>query len=160
MRKKILNSLNKNKKIKTNFNMRSKFAAGSLGLNKQLRSEFIKNILSSDYALCFRGSGNYSLRFYETLCLGRIPLFINTNCKLPFEDKIDWRAICLWVEFKDINYLSDIILEHHNALSEKRFQDQQIYCREIWNKYLSKEGFCEHLTRFINNQIYFRNKKS
>ena len=32
--------------------MRSKFAAGSLGLNKQSRSEFIKNILSSDYTLC------------------------------------------------------------------------------------------------------------
>ena len=71
--------------------MRSTFAVGSLGLNKQLRFEFIRNILSSDYTLCFRGSGNYSLRFYETLCLGRIPLFINTDCKLPFEDEINWR---------------------------------------------------------------------
>ena len=52
--------------------------------------------------------------------------------------------ICLWVEFKDINYLSDIILDYHNSLSRKRFIDQQIYCREIWNKYLSKRGFCEH----------------
>ena len=122
--------------------MRSKFAAGSLGLNKKSRSEFIKNILSSDYTLCYRGSGNYSLRFYETLCLGRIPLFINTNCKLPFEDKIDWRDICLWVNAKDLdNYLSDIILEYHNALSEKRFIDQQIYCREIWIKLSLKRRF-------------------
>ncbi len=160
LRKKILNSLDKNKNIKTNFNMRSTFAVGSLGSNKQLRFEFIRNILSSDYTLCFRGSGNYSLRFYETLCLGRIPLFINTDCKLPFEDKINWRDICLWVEFKDINYLSDIILDYHSSLSEKRFIDQQIYCREIWNKYLSKRGFCEHLNKSIRNQISFGNEKS
>ena len=148
-RKKILNSLKKGKNIKTNFNMRSTFAVGSLGLNKQSRSEFIKNILSSDYTLCYRGSGNYSLRFYETLCLGRIPLFINTDCKLPFENHIDWRDVCLWVEFKDITYLSDIILDYHNSLSEKRFIEKQVYCREIWVKYLSKDGFSEQFYNYL-----------
>ena len=148
-RKKILNSLKKGKNIKTNFNMRSTFAVGSLGLNKQSRLEFIKNILSSDYTLCYRGSGNYSLRFYETLCLGRIPLFINTDCKLPFENHIDWRDVCLWVEFKDITYLSDIILDYHNSLSEKRFIEKQVYCREIWVKYLSKDGFSEQFYNYL-----------
>lgn len=29
----------------------------------------------SDYVLCTRGNGNYSIRFYEALCRGRIPVF-------------------------------------------------------------------------------------
>ena len=149
MRKKILNSLNKSKKIKTNFNIRSKFAAGSLGLNKKSRSEFIKNILSSDYTLCFRGSGNYSLRFYETLCLGRIPLFIDTDCKLPFEDKIDWRNLCLWINIEDLDNICEIIIDYHDSISEKRFREKQVYCREIWIKYLSKEGFSAQLYRYM-----------
>lgn len=148
-RKKILNSLKKNNKIKTNFNIRNTFAAGSRGLNKQLRFEFIRNILSSDYTLCYRGSGNYSLRLYETLCLGRIPLFIDTDCKLPFEDKIDWKGLCLWVNVEDLDSICEIILDYHDSISKKRFMEKQVYCREVWNKYLSKEGFFKQFYKYL-----------
>ena len=52
-------------------------------------------------------SGNYSLDFMKLFVLVEFTLFINTDCKLPFENHIDWRDVCLWVEFKDITYLSD-----------------------------------------------------
>ena len=66
-----------------------------------------------------RGGGNYSLRLYETLCLGRIPLFINTDCVLPFENNIDWKELCLWVDENDLDRIGEIVLDFHSSISKK-----------------------------------------
>ena len=62
------------------------------------RRAFVDNLRRSDYVLCSRGGGNFSYRLYEALSAGRIPLFVDTDCVLPFEDEIDWHALCVWVD--------------------------------------------------------------
>ena len=140
-RKKILDTLSKSRLIITNFKIRDTFAPGIKDMNNDVRLEFINNILDNDYTLCYRGAANYSLRFYETLCLGRIPLFINTDCKLPYNDQINWKEICIWIEENDFAHFEERIIDEHNSMSESQFVERQNYCREIWVKFLSKEGF-------------------
>src|SRR5262249_13911890 len=72
--------------------------------------EFRENVLDSHYVLCPRGGGNWSYRFYETLCLGRIPVFFNTDCALPYESLIKWRDYCVWVEGDEIERAPELIL--------------------------------------------------
>ena len=148
-RKFYLSLIERSKLVDTRFTLRNSFALGTMGGNDESRLDFIHNIISSDYTFCLRGGGNYSLRFYETLCLGRIPLFINTDCVLPFEDEINWQDVCLWVEEKDIDSLDTIILDHYSSFTNDQFKERQIYCREIWKKYLSKEGFAIGLNQHI-----------
>ena len=76
--------------IQTNFKLRITFL--TIGGNKIARRAFIDNIIIGDYTFCYRGTSKLFFRFYETLCLGRIPLFIDTDCKLPFDDTIDWKV--------------------------------------------------------------------
>jgi len=114
------------------------------GVTEQ-RREYLNNLLASPYTLCVRGRGNYSLRFYEALCCGRIPVFINTDCILPFEDMIDWKQYCVWVEEDDIPRTADILADFHAKISNKTFQELQAACRELWLKYLSPEGFMRTL---------------
>lgn len=148
-RKQILNKLEKMDEIDTNFNIRDSFAIGTVGGNKEARIEYINNIINSDYTFCYRGAANYSLRFYETLCLGRIPLFINTDCKLPFEDQVNWRDVCIWVEESELPGIGDIILEFHHSMSPSQFIEKQVYCRELWLKYFSKEGFYNQFHSYL-----------
>lgn len=152
-RKNILNFLQSSNKIENNFSIRDTFAIGTIGKQTKARNEFINNIISSDYTLCYRGASNYSLRFYETLCLGRIPLFINTDCKLPFEDQINWREVCLWIEESELSQISEKILDYHYSLTESDFKEKQVYCRELWVKYCSKEGFYKKFYQFLNSNI-------
>lgn len=152
-RKKLLSQLKKSNKLKTNFRIRSSFAPGTIGQNDQARKEFINNIVDSDYTFCFRGAANYSLRFYETLCLGRIPLFINSNCILPLQDKVDWKEIICWVDETNIDYLVEKIQDYHQSMTNHQFIEKQQYCREIWENYLSKEGFIKHLHDSIKQSI-------
>jgi hypothetical protein len=110
------------------------------------RLDFVGNILQSDYTLCMRGGGNYSWRFYEVLSLGRIPVFVDTDCLLPYQNVIDYRRYCVWISEADIRKTPSIIGEFHQALSAEAFQDLQQQCRRLWLERLSRDGFYRHFS--------------
>jgi hypothetical protein len=151
--------LNNSKKVKLNFKLKSAFAFGPSGqLNTgntkesdiEFRQNFIKNILESDYTLCVRGIGNNSIRFFETLCCGRIPVFVNTDSALPFDNIMDWRRLCVWVEEEDIDKIDEIVLKFHNNITEEKFIELQKELRHIWTEFLSPQGFYKNLHLFLN----------
>jgi hypothetical protein len=152
-RGKIIKVLTSNSEILTNFKIRKKFAFGIRVKDDSARLEFIQNIYDSDYTLCVRGQSNYSIRFYETMCLGRIPLFLNTDCVLPFEDKIDWKKAVAWIDERDEKRIDKALLAFHRSLSDAEFKERQRYCREIWVKYLSKKGFETELSRTLKDKL-------
>ena len=108
---------------------------------KKEKEEFIANMINNDYILCARGGGNFSYRFYETLSCGRIPLFINTDCVLPYDFEIDYKNYCVWVEDYEIYQTDKILHNFHDTLSEENFLSLQHNCRRLWQDYLSPEGF-------------------
>ncbi len=109
-----------------------------------LREEFISNMMDSDYVLCVRGNGNFSFRFYEALCCGRIPVFIDTDCSLPYDFKVNWKDYCVWVDEKDVGSIGDIIIEYHEGLSDRDFIDMQEKCRSLWLDRICPTGFFSH----------------
>jgi hypothetical protein len=50
---------------------------------------------------------------YEALALGRIPVFVDPDCILPFHDRIDWRSYAVWVDARDIRSVPHIVAELH-----------------------------------------------
>jgi hypothetical protein len=143
-RNQILKKLENIPEIETSFYRRSSFAFGVSENNSKAKLEFVNNILNSDYTLCIRGAANYSMRLYEVMCLGRIPLFLNTDCVLPFENKIAWKDLVLWVEEKDEKYIGKAVLDFHAGIKEKDFLERQYECRRVWQEYLSHKGFFKH----------------
>ena len=122
-------------------------------MSVQLRKEFYNNIDNTDYTLCVRGTGNFSARFYETLALGRIPIFINTDCILPFDDIIDWKKHVIWIEQNEIADINSIILEFHNSLNLDSFTCIQNNNRQIWEEYFSFPGFIQKLTSYLKKEF-------
>jgi hypothetical protein len=117
---------------------------------QKTRAEFVKNMVESDYNLCCRGSANYSIRLYETLSCGRIPVFIDTDCVLPYDSVIDWKKYCVWIDEKEIPYIAEKVAEFHSNISDKEFIDLQHECRKLWKNWLSSEGF------FTNFHLHFQ----
>jgi len=142
LRSQAIRLLEKARSIQTNFLIRDRFCGGS-------REEYVKNMEDSDYILCMRGAGNFSFRFYETLALGRIPIFINTDCCLPFEEYISWKDYCVWVEEDELDQLENKILEFHERLDERAFKEKQQACYQLWKEWLSPNGFYSNLYRYL-----------
>ena len=110
------------------------------------RREFLDNLLESDYALCMRGAGNFSIRFSEILAVGRVPLFVDSSCVLPWPDLVDWRDVLTMVDIRDLASLGTRLLEEHLELGPEGFLRRQRRCREVWDRYVSPIGFFSTLS--------------
>jgi hypothetical protein len=139
-----LATIDRDRRLKSNFILRGTFWAGAVGDPRSLldaRREYVGNMLESDYVLCVRGIGNFSYRLYETLSMGRIPIFVDTDCVLPLDFDIDWRDHCVWVDAADIDRIGDRVLEFHESLTEAEFEERQRAARRLWETHISPEGF-------------------
>ena len=131
--------------VKTNFIYRNHYRAGAQteAERTQTTLEYYRNIAESDYVLCVRGAGNFSVRFYETLMMGKIPIFVNTDCLLPFEDSIDWKKHVVWIEWKDRKEIAEKVNEFHKEISPEAFLQLQLENRKLWKETLSIKGMLD-----------------
>ena len=156
LRNKILNIIERSSSIKSNFIRRGRYQGGkskNVESFELLKREFYQNINHTDYTLCIRGTGNFSARFYETLALGRIPIFINTDCILPFNNLIDWKKHVIWIEQNEISNITSKILEFHSHLSKDSFDNIQKNNRLLWEKYFSFPGFIKQLANSLKKEL-------
>jgi hypothetical protein len=122
---------------------------GTVEAAKSKRLEFASNIVESDYVLCSRGWANCSIRFYETLSLGRAPVLVDTDCVLPFESDIDWKKRCVLVPENDLGQIGKRVRKFHDALSADDFADLQRDSRKLYEEWLSPLGFFRQMHRCL-----------
>lgn len=136
----LLEKLEKNKFITTNFIHRKKYRAGAINEEQRELStlEFFKNINENLYTFCLRGSGNFSVRFYETLFMGRIPVLIDTDCRLPLANFIDWEKHCV---LASADNLESVLMQFHNSKSEEQLSKIQESNRKLMLEKLNRIGF-------------------
>ncbi|MBX2990064.1 MAG: exostosin family protein [Bacteroidetes bacterium] len=141
LRSRILKNLASSPLVQTNFVLRKKYKGTEAGNEEKVKAQFVHNIIDSDYTVCVRGTGNFSARFYETLCLGRIPIFVDTDCRLPFDNVIDWKKYCVWVESSEIERIGQKVAEFHDKMSSEHFIYVQRSCRELWASRLQRDAW-------------------
>jgi hypothetical protein len=150
VRRRALRALRRCPRIHTDFVANPNFFGGALLTDDpaalaRIRRRFVDNLLGADYALCVRGGGNFSIRFYEALSAGRIPLLINTRCVLPLAGEIDWNRHCVIVEERDLARAGDLLADFHHALTPEAFRDLQQANRRLWVEYLEPFSFQQRI---------------
>jgi hypothetical protein len=145
-RYKFLRSLQKNNQIQTDFIFRKRYRAGAKTEEerKKTTAVFFENIYNNPYTLCLRGAGNFSVRLYETLAMGRIPVVIDTDIRLPLNTLINWEKHCLIVSETDVE---EKLIAFHDTINHKDFEQMQEDNRTLWLNYLNREAYF--------NRIYF-----
>ncbi|WP_269223746.1 hypothetical protein [Flavobacterium sp. IMCC34518] len=136
----FLMALKKNSLIETDFILRDKYRAGVSNEleRKQTTKAFFDNIYDNPYTFCLRGAGNFSVRLYETLAMGRIPLVIDTDFRLPLNHKIIWNNHCVIVS--ENNYMAELI-DFHKTITDDEFIQMQINNRSLWLNHLNREAY-------------------
>jgi hypothetical protein len=145
IRKEALSILKKSN-IKVNHDEIFSFFQNPYEDKKTGRDRFFKNLQENIFILTPRGCGNFSYRFYETMCFGRIPVFVNTDCVLPFENLIDYKNEIVFVEENELDKLPEKIMEY---CAKYDLIERQKRCRELWLKYLSSSSFAKHIETLL-----------
>lgn len=149
----IIDIINNSRIISKNFIIRKNFWGGDIW-GQSVRQDYINNTLNSDFVICVRGSGNFSYRFYETICLGRIPLILDTDISLPFEDFLNYDFI-LKIRIDELSNLESIIMNYWNNINDYNILQKEII--HFWNNHLSPIGFIKTLNKYkheINSLLH------
>jgi hypothetical protein len=113
--------------------------------NEIYRKEFFDNLKDNMFTFCYRGRGNFSVRFYETLMMGRIPIVIDSKITFPFPDKINMNFVSIFID--------ELELENHEILESKisefinknNLLEIQKNNRKIYEEYFSPNTFKEKI---------------
>ena len=149
LRARCLASLERSPRVASDFVRRTQFWAGAADADskRRAREEFEQNILSNAYTLCLRGAGNFSFRLYQVLSFGRLPLFVNTDCALPFADDADWKNVFCWAEEADIPRLGELVANHFASLDADAFDAAQLAARQAYLDYIEPRALFERILR-------------
>lgn len=134
-------------RVTTRFVVRREYAGGSLGFRddparvEAVFREYASNLLDGDYALSARGAGNFSLRFFEALSAGRVPLLVDSGGGLPLAGRIDWSRHCVIVPEGELAAAGERVAEFHAALDDQRYAELQAANRRLWDEWLSPVAF-------------------
>lgn len=143
-RRRAIRVLEHSSLVRTNFIIRKSFSSHKNTISlppEEARREYIENINQSDFILAVRGGGNFSLRFYEALSLGRIPLFVDTDCVLPLENEIDYKNFVLFVDYRNLDKIDGILSDFYQRFDDEKFIEMQKKAREAFENYLRIDSF-------------------
>lgn len=147
-RKHYLQTLLKSQ-LKCDFVLRRGFWAP--GIDKQVaRQEYFQNMENNVFTFCYRGAGNFSYRLYETFMMGRIPIFVNTDCVLPFWDQWKHLNVGLFIDENEVRGNEDKWVEMIRTYIESNqnsLLDIQQQNRKLWETYFSPCGFLRETLR-------------
>ena len=131
VRGRCIEVLRKDRRVRTSFAVRQ----GFLGGVAEARGGYVDNMFSASYGLCARGAGNFSYRFVELLSAGVIPLFVDSDMELPFEDEIEWESLMPIVPVADLDRIGDILVEFH-ANNWRRVRQLRLKMCLLFEEYL------------------------
>jgi hypothetical protein len=126
--------------FKTNYIIRQSYRGGKQTPEnrKKTTDEYYQNQIDSDFVICVRGGGNFSIRFFETLAMGRIPIFIDTDSPLPDIGNKDWNDYIIWIDRKDLYCAPEIT---YAWMKDKDIKEQKIKNRQLWVDYFRLDNF-------------------
>lgn len=143
-RNQVLSLLQKSDLVTTDFIIRGSYSGNEKTIELdpvQARREYLNNISNTDFTVCVRGDGNFSTRFYEVLSLGRLPLFIDTDCPLPLADRIDYDQVMIRVNYDQINTIAQKVNKTYRLWSEEEYAKKQQRARALFENYLRLDQF-------------------
>ena len=133
----LIRELQADDRIQTNFIIREQFWGGKPH-DPRLVREFYDNIQGAHFTVCSPGAGNFSMRFYQVLAAGRIPVVVHHDMEFPYEDEIDWDNHMVRGESNE-----EVKEKLVNFWQTKDLEKVQTECRKIYEKYFLPKAFCK-----------------
>jgi hypothetical protein len=127
------------------------FFGGFQGSEAQtLRQQYLDVLNRSITVLCPRGTGRNSIRFFETLCVGKIPVLLSDDAALPYEDLIPYDAFVIRVPEAEVGRTMVHIAQFIQQKGPDGVMDAGKKARECWEAFLSNEAQPEQYFRLLS----------
>ncbi len=118
----------------------SKVHAAKYGWNLEKdednHKKYINHLNKNYFSLCPRGTGPGSIRLYESMGCGCIPIIVSDDYKKPLDWYLNWDDFSITVPESEIANIPDII----NSVSDDEMEKMSKISLEVFNKYFSPKN--------------------
>ena len=98
---------------------------------------FRQSLKESLTVLCPPGVGPHSIRLYETMYMGRIPVIFGSEAVYPLENLIDYDGFCLRIPDGELMNTGAILKEWLHDQSEDALMERCVRACRTWNTYFA-----------------------
>lgn len=150
----LLKIFEKDPRFTTDFILHNQYKAGAVtsAQNAQVEKDFYQNINKSLFTVCLRGMGNYSVRFFQTLAMGRIPILIDTDCQIPFKEFNQLDRLIPIIPFERRNEVAEVVYDYFISKTPDEIFEIQSKCRGIWMEFYQKQGLIEYTSKIMQGK--------
>ncbi len=89
--------------------------------------------------LCPRGRGSSSIRFFETMCMGRLPVLVSDEYTPPLSWRIDYDAFCLRLPEAEAGHAGELLCDWLAGKSREEREEMCRLARRVWEENLAPE---------------------
>lgn len=115
-------------------------------INKSDLDIFRETTKKSVFTICARGYGKQSFRFYETLQLGSIPVYIYDDVPyLPFSNELNYNSFCIVLDVKNIQNLKDILRSKTQSEIDAMLKNG----KEAYENFFTLDKVCEKIISLV-----------
>jgi hypothetical protein len=123
------------------------YDTSSAAISQEDVDTFRTLLSDSIFGLCPRGYGPASFRFYETIQMGCIPIYISDKFWLPFREYINWNKLCLMISPDQIHHIPAKV---DQLIESGEYKDMLEYGQYCYNNYLSWDGAVNTIGKIIS----------
>lgn len=118
-----------------------------------LEDRFVNALRRSWTSLCPRGNGSSSIRFFETMCMGRIPVHVSDAYVPPFGKDIDYSQFCLFIPESEVHQAGHIL---RMWLARRGKEELMAMCRrarQVWELHFRPENLTDVCLEYMRRHL-------
>lgn len=110
----------------------------NLSINKksEISNKYTDLVNNSVFSLCPRGTGISTIRLFEVMGMGSIPVIIADNYCPPMKDNLDWSSFSVTIKEKDISEIKNILGKYNK--DDIKSMNQKV--KEVYKEYFSNDN--------------------
>lgn len=117
--------------------------------NDDERAAYTSEILNSKFVICPRGQGTSSIRLFETMASGRVPVILSDDWLPPLGPS--WGEFSLRVSERRLSDLPEIVRSY-----EPQWQEMGKEARNAWEQWYSPAIICRRVLQAIEEILLMR----
>ena len=114
------------------------------------RAEYRQSLAETRTILCPRGEGEGSIRFFEAMSAGRVPVLLADEHELPFADQIDYDAFTLRIPQADAARTGEILAAWLKDHPPAELQRMGKLARRAWVEHIDPANLPRQMHRYLS----------
>ena len=110
----------------------------------QIEADYSKSLSGCVFSLCPRGTGPSTIRIWDSLALGCIPVIFSDGLKMPLQNYIDWNDPCIFIPESSTDNIINMMPPQNVA------QAMIKNGHEIYNKFFNLDNLHKAIEIYFN----------